>query len=132
MDHPEIKLLEDLTLHRFFGLQNLQIGKGTASFEMVVSENTINIFGKLHGGVFYGLCDLAAYMALLSELKEAETAVTQDIHLTIMRPGKMGDRVLFTGELVQMGKNIIFTDGKAWVNGKLMASAHVTKSIVSK
>lgn len=130
-EHPEKKLIENLAIHRYFGIQNLVIAKGKASFELVVTQKTVNIFNKLHGGVFYGLCDLVAYMAILLELDSGLTAVTQDIHVSVMRPAKIGDLIIFTGKLIQMGKRIVFCQGEAFIKEKLAATAQVTKSILS-
>ena len=130
LEHPELELIERLPLHRYFGVQKLVLGKKEAFFEIEVSDRTINIFSRLHGGVFYGLCDLVAYMAILSELEPRETAVTQDIHVSVLRPAKIGDLVSFRGKLVQKGKRIVFSNGEAFIDGKLAAVAHVTKSIV--
>jgi len=66
----------------------------------------------------------------LSVLKPNEEAVTHDIHISVLRPGKLNDKVLYQSKLVKRGRTLCFIDVEASIDGKLIATARVTKSIV--
>ena len=88
-------------------------------------------FGGLHGGVFYALLDAICMLALLPDLSESEHAVTHDLHVSMMRSVPPGTRCALEGRVVRRGRSIAFMEGVARAaDGKVIASARVTKSIV--
>ena len=117
-------------LHRYLGLDYIDSDQGEATLGFVVNENTLNPAGVLHGGVVYTLCDVCAYAGLLSMLGEDEEAVTHDIHISALRSAKLGDAVKIRSSLIKRGRTLCFIDVTAEVEGKLIATARVTKSIL--
>lgn len=86
----------------------------------------------MNGGVLSVLLDASAYLALEPALGADEDAVSHDLHISMLRPVMIGDRVDLRGELVQKGRRVAFVNSEARVNGRLVATARITKSIVQK
>lgn len=129
--HPDLQRVRDLPLHKHLGLQVLSARDGTSALELSVSSANVNPMQVLHGGVTYAVCDVAAYVALLTLLDSTQGAVTHDIHISCMRPAPLGSVLRVDAKVVQKGKSLAFVDATATLNGRLIATARVTKSIVA-
>jgi|TARA_B110000008_G_scaffold264892_1_gene289566 uncharacterized protein (TIGR00369 family) len=121
VDHP---------LHQFLGVMDIVSHEGCGELTITVTDNLVNPAGLFHGGVVYVLSDVCAYAGLLSLLKDTEQAVTHDLHISVMRSAKMGDKVVFKSEVVKQGRQVCFLNVTATVNDKTIATARVTKSII--
>lgn len=117
-------------LHRYMGVEQIDAADGESTIAISVGEHAVNARGAFHGGVAYTLCDMACYAALLSELAENENAATHDIHVSLLRAAKLGDRVVTTGKVIKRGRNIAFMEAEIRCEGELLARATVTKSIL--
>jgi uncharacterized protein (TIGR00369 family) len=131
MQHPQLALVRELPLHKHLGVRVLDSSDGQSLVELPVSAVSANPSNVLHGGIIYTVCDIAAYVALLTMLAPAESAVTHDLHVSCLRPAPIGTLVRFEGKVVQRGKRLAFVDVTATLEGKVIATARVTKSIVS-
>ena len=78
------------------------------------------------------LSDVCAYAGLLSLLSDNEEAVTHDLHVSVLRPAMLGDEVVFRSEVVKRGRQLCFLNVTATVDDKIIATARVTKSIISQ
>lgn len=125
-----LTVLESHPLHRFVGVETIHAEQGRAHFGITIDNNTVNSRGAFHGGVLYTLCDMVCYAALMSELAEGEDAVTHDIHVSVMRAAKIGDRIHFQGRVIKHGRNLGFMESEAYLGEQLIARATVTKSIL--
>lgn len=121
MNHP---------LHRAMGVERIEAANGRSRIEIDVGPGMVNAAGMFLGGNVYTICDMACYAALLSELPEGENAVTHDIHVSLMRGAKAGDRVVFSGRVIRRGRSIAFLEAEARVGDDVVARATVTKSIL--
>lgn len=128
--HPQLAQVRELPLHEYLGVRVLSADDGQSLVELPVSPVIANPSNVLHGGMIYTVCDIAAYAALLTMLAPNEGAVTHDLHVSCLRPAPMGTVVRFEGKVVQRGKRIAFVDVTATLDGKVIATARVTKSIV--
>ncbi|MDY6904326.1 MAG: PaaI family thioesterase [Thermodesulfobacteriota bacterium] len=122
MNHP---------LHRYLGVTAIQSESGRGELSIPLTENVVNPNGVFHGGVIYILCDVCAYGGLLSLMDESTEAVSHDIHVSVMRAAMLGDMVTFTSEVVKMGKSLCFIDVRVTSSAGIIASARVTKSLLS-
>ncbi len=122
--------ISQIPLHQFLGVRDLTSSDGIAHLNIDVNAQTANPAGMLHGGVAYALCDVVGYAALLSVLPEGMQAVTHDIQVSVMRAASLGDVVTFQGRVLKQGARIAFLDAEARVNGEVIASARVTKSLL--
>lgn len=122
--------VESHPLHRYLGVDRIHAGEGRSRIEIKVGDGAVNPRGAFHGGVAYTLCDMACYAALLSELKDDEDAATHDLHVSVMRAAKHGDHIIATGRVIKRGRNVAFMEAELHCEGKLLARATVTKSIL--
>lgn len=130
MDERLLKIIEH-PLHKFLGVTSIKSESGKGKLSVKINEKTINPAGAFHGGVIYVLCDVCAYCGLLSLIDNDTSAVTHDLQVSIMNSAKLGDIVDFSSEVVKLGKRICFIDVKVTLSGQIIASARVTKSILS-
>jgi uncharacterized protein (TIGR00369 family) len=129
--HPHLVELCNVPYHRYLGLSLSHAEAGRSRVLMQVNAQNANVLGVLHGGAICSVLDVAAYAALISLLDPSESAVTHDIHVSMMRPARPGSELVFEGEVVRKGRTVAFVDARAMVADRLIASARVTKSIVS-
>ncbi|MBU0991151.1 MAG: PaaI family thioesterase [Proteobacteria bacterium] len=122
----------NLPYHQFLGVQNLRGEAGRGFLSITVNQNNANPLGALHGGVIYSLCDVCAYAALLSIMEDENEAVTHDIHVSVLRSARLGQKIDFEAEVVKKGRTLCFIDAAARVEGNVIAAARVTKSIVKR
>ena len=116
--------------HHYLALQGFESADGKGQLQLTVDDQHINPAKALHGGVVYSVLDVVSYIALLSLLPADKEAVTHDIHVSVLRPATKGDTVTFSAEIEKLGRSLAFINAKASVNGKTIATARVTKSIV--
>lgn len=133
MQTPLDRFLPTVThhpLHRAMGVTQIVASDGKAQIDVTVSDTTTNTAGVFHGGVVYTLCDMACYAALLSVLRDGENAVTHDIHVSMLRAARLGDRVQFSARVLKHGRSVAFMTAEAHSGEHLLARATVTKSIL--
>ncbi len=121
----------DVPLNRHLGL-NLEAepaddGTTTHAWFDVMPEHLA--FGGLHGGVLYALMDAVAMLALLPTLTATQHAVTHDLHASMMRAVAPGARCRLSAHVVRQGRTLAFIEAGVRVDGAVVASARVTKSI---
>lgn len=117
-------------LHRALGLETIDAGQGRSRFEVLIGPDMVNVAGMFHGGIVYLLADLACFAAVLSELKDDEFAVTHDIHVSMLRAAKLGQRASFEARVLKLGRSVAFMEAQVRCGEELLARATVTKSIL--
>ncbi|HEY0975776.1 MAG TPA: PaaI family thioesterase [Solimonas sp.] len=117
-------------LHRAMGVTTIDAQDGKAQLEIEVGGDAVNAAGVFHGGIAYCLADMVCYAALLSVLDDGENAVTHDIHVSMLRGARRGDRIRFEGRVLKRGRNVAFMESQAWCGDHLIARATVTKSVI--
>ena len=86
----------------------------------------------MHGGALYTLCDVCAYSALLSILDDNKEAVTHDIHVSVLSSSPAGATITFSAEVLKKGRSVCFIKVTALIDNKTIATATVTKSLISR
>ncbi|MGY1731498.1 PaaI family thioesterase [Geodermatophilus sp. SYSU D01045] len=135
MSSPEVaaarvQAVLDIPLHRHLGMQLRDPADPTAGIWFPVAAAAQNQAALLHGGVVYTFLDVAAFLSLLPSLGDGEHAVTHDLTASLLRPVRAGARVDVTGSVLRRGRAVAFLRSEATVDGALVASAQVTKTIV--
>ncbi|WP_369254889.1 PaaI family thioesterase [Geodermatophilus amargosae] len=125
-----VQAVLDIPLHRHLGMRLRDPAHPPAGIWFPVDEAAQNQAALLHGGVVYTFLDVAAFLALLPSLGDGEHAVTHDLTASLLRPVPAGARVDLTGSVLRRGRAVAFLRSEATVDGVLVASAQVTKSIV--
>lgn len=119
-----------LPLHIYLGVENIVSSKGDGALDFFVADHLINASGVLHGGVVYTILDVCAYAGLLSVLSDDQEALTHDLHVSVMRSARAGDRVKVHSNLVKIGRTLCFINATAQVNDTIIVQASITKSII--
>jgi uncharacterized protein (TIGR00369 family) len=125
-----VQAVLDIPLHRFVGLELADPADPAAGIWFPVGPSAQNQVGLLHGGVVTALLDVAGYLALLPHLGDGEHAVTHDQSVSLLRPVSAGRRVEVRGTVLRRGRSVAFLRADATVDGVLVATALVTKSVV--
>lgn len=125
-----LSLVEGLPLHRQLGVTTIDASDGRASLSVPVGDAVCNPAGVLHGGVLYLLCDVVSYAAALTTLADDEEAVTHAIHVSVLRPVARGARLELEGEVHKRGRTLAFLGAVARADGRVVARAEITKSIL--
>ena len=125
-----VQAVLDIPLHRFVGLELLDAADPTAGIWFPVGPNAQNQVRLLHGGVVTALLDVAGYLALMPHLTDDEHAVTHDQSVSLLRPVSADRRVELRGTVLRRGRAVAFLRADATVEGTLVATAQVTKTVV--
>jgi len=125
--------LSAITRHpisKYHKLQVVNYSEGTATIKASFSDARASSMHEVHfclGSAYY-LLDVACYVACLTSLHEGESAVTQDIHVTIMQPVPQGSDITVKATVQHMKDNLIFVDGSIWHNGRIVITGRIIKS----
>ncbi|HEV7870230.1 MAG TPA: PaaI family thioesterase [Modestobacter sp.] len=125
-----VQAVLDIPLHRFVGVELLDPDDPAAGIWFPVGPSAQNQACLLHGGVVTALLDVAAYLALLPHLADDEHAVTHDQAVSLLRPVSADRRVEVRGTVLRRGRAVVFLRAEATVEGTLVATAQVTKTVV--
>jgi uncharacterized protein (TIGR00369 family) len=125
-----VQAVLDIPLHRFVGMELLDPADPPAGIWFPVGLPAQNQARLLHGGVVTALLDVAAYLALLPHLADHEHAVTHDQSVSLLRPVSADRRVEVVGTVLRRGRAVAFLRAEATVDGTLVATAQVTKTVV--
>jgi len=126
----KVAAIQNLPLHVYVGVTEIRSESGNGMLTAKVNQNALNPSGYYHGGIMYLLCDVCAYSGVLSTLKENEDAVTHDIHLSVLRPAKLDEIIIYSSRVIKRGKALIFIDVEAKCGTKIIATARITKSVI--
>jgi uncharacterized protein (TIGR00369 family) len=119
-----------IPFHEFLGMELRDADDPAAGIWFPVGPPTLNPVGLLHAGVIYSLMDVACFLALIQQLEDDEHAVTHDLTVSLLRPVSPGNRVDITWTVLRRGRQVAFMRADATVDGKVVAAAQVTKSVV--
>jgi len=132
-----VKSMLTLSRHpvsKYHKLDFINYGEGYAVARAFFSDARPSSKLEVHAvlGAAYFLIDITSYAALLSQMHEGESAITQDIHVTVLTPIPHGSEVTVKARVVKTKQRagLAFLDGEVWHNNKLMATAKVTKSLL--
>ncbi len=120
----------DVPLNRHLGLVFDGVDDGVARAHFVATPATL-AFGGVHGGVLYALTDAVCMLALLPALDASQHAVTHDLYVSVMRPVPTGAVCCLSARVLRLGRTLAFLEATAEVEGRIVASGRVTKSIVA-
>ena len=79
----------------------MDLKDGRVTIQLTPPANSLNGRGFVHGGFLFSICDTACAFALLSHM---EGGVTQSAHITYIAPGKEGEKLTISAEMVAKTK----------------------------
>ena len=116
------KKLQELETNRgFFNHNNYhveKIEKDKVILRADITEDSMNPYGGVHGGLIFGLCDTVMGMAAAAKGK---IAVTVDSNISYHEAAN-GRYILAEGKVVRDGKNICFLESKVYNDKKLLVA----------
>jgi len=119
---------------KYHKLDFTKYGGGYAIAKALFSDARPSSKYEVHAvlGATYFLIDVTCYAALLSLLHEGESAITQDIHVSVLAPIEQGSEVVVKAKIVNVKPKtgLIFLESEVFHNNKLMVTAKVIKSIL--
>ncbi|KEO81054.1 PaaI family thioesterase [Tumebacillus flagellatus] len=113
------KLKQD-TFAQFLGIQLVEVGPGTATAEMVVTENMLNAHGTTHGGVIFSLADFVFAVACNSYGK---TSVGLNVNTGFLAASRAGDTLRATAVEEKKNNRTAWYRIRVEANGELIANA---------
>ena len=81
----------------------------------------LNGGGSVHGGCLLTLADTALFVFALPVLGEG-SAVTMQLDAQFLAPGREGDVIVATGEIVRAGRTVIFGRGELRCGDRVLMS----------
>jgi uncharacterized protein (TIGR00369 family) len=118
-------------LLQFLGAELVEERDPAAGLTFVASDQTVNAVDYLHGGIISTVLDVAAWLSVLSELDDNEEAITHNLFVAYLSAVKGNTRLTATGTVVRRSRRLAFATAELRDDDRLVATAQVTKSIVS-
>jgi len=116
--------------YAWVGIELVSIGGGEASVR-VPCPPELEVGGLFNGGILAGLLEVPSYIALLTELRENETPVTNDLFVQHLRGVPADAEIVLDGKLIRRGRTMAWTEASARADGKLTTQARITKSLLA-
>jgi uncharacterized protein (TIGR00369 family) len=102
---------------------------GTIEVAFTASEQFLNPFGAVQGGLLAAMLDDTLGPALVATLGPGELAPTTDLHVQFLRPARPG-RLVGRGRIVRRGGTVGFMAGELVdESGTVVATATATAQI---
>ncbi|NPV93243.1 MAG: PaaI family thioesterase [Firmicutes bacterium] len=92
----------------------------------------MNVYGSVHGGVFYSVCDVSAFISTCTLYPANVIPVTTDINVSVLSNTSEGC-LRVCSKVLKAGKRICFIQSTVFdKNGKILAVTRITKSFIPK
>jgi uncharacterized protein (TIGR00369 family) len=102
---------------------------GTIEMAFEATEQFLNPFGMVQGGLLAAMLDDTLGPALVATLGPGESAPTTDLHVQFLRPARPG-RLVGRGHIVRKGRDVGFMAGELVdAGGAVVAVATATAQI---
>jgi uncharacterized protein (TIGR00369 family) len=102
---------------------------GTIEMAFTATDQFLNPFGAVQGGLLAAMLDDTLGPALVATLGPGESAPTTDLHVQFLRPGRPG-RLVGRGRIVRKGRDVGFMSGELVDEaGEVVAVATATAQI---
>lgn len=89
------------------GLKTEHIEEGKVVMSMLVKQNTVNIYGIIHGGALAGLLDTCMGLTCFTLGKQV---VTLDMQVNYIKSAKLGEKLTATSTVLHAGESTIMLE----------------------
>ena len=96
--------------------------KQSATLSIEIRQEHLQHMDYIHGGVISTLADNTGWFVLEPHLKDAQTAMTQELTVNYLYPGK-GKLLKAVGTLVKLGQKTAFVSVEVFCDDKLIATS---------
>jgi len=117
---------------RWCGVRLAEMRPGFARLTLSPRAEMLTPWGTLNGSVVNSLVEISAFYALLTELGPDELPVTNDVFLQHVRPLPGDAEYELTGQVLRKGRSMAWLEATAWVGGKPVSFARLTKTLVKQ
>ena len=93
-----------------------------ALLSLDIRQEHLQHMGYIHGGVISTLADNAGWFVLEPYLQKGQTAMTQELTVNYLYPGK-GEKLVAVSKLVKIGKRSAFINVELYCDEKLIATS---------
>jgi uncharacterized protein (TIGR00369 family) len=110
-------------------------GEGFARLWLTLEDKHMNPNGVVHGGVLTTLMDEACAHAVhaAGALQDGKSHASVEMNVSFLSGARVGDRLLFEGRTLRVGRSVAFTEAEVQRNGDtLMAKGRFTFVIQAK
>ena len=115
----------------FIGCKVVKSDKTQAILSIQITQEHQQHMGYIHGGVISTLADNTGWFVLEPHLHENETAMTQELTVNYLRPGK-GNALQAIGKLIKKGRRTAFVQVELYCEDTLIATSSSHLSILEK
>ena len=114
--------------HNFADIYVSALGEGLAEAEVPVTNDHLNMYGFVHGGVYAALADGSMGLAATTLNK---AAVTTTINMNYLQKATKGDVLRAVATVTRNGKKVIYTECRIYnQREELLATAQGTFYVV--
>jgi uncharacterized protein (TIGR00369 family) len=117
---------------RFLGATLIDDENPAAGIAFVAGEHSVNAVNFLHGGAISTILDVAAYLSLLPDLEDGEEGITHALFVSYLAPVKGATHLLASGKVLRRSKRLAFVASELCDQDRVVATAQVTKSVISR
>jgi uncharacterized protein (TIGR00369 family) len=122
--------LQQHPVHSGLDLRVTVAAHGRSTIVVPQTDHLVVGGGVVHTGVIASVCEVAAFLALLTRCELNEWPLTHDFHLSVLRPIPSG-QLRFDGEVLRRGTAIGFAQVRLLLQDESIgATASVTASIL--
>ncbi len=115
---------------QWLGIQEVELGEGTAVLEMTPSEDMANHAGFVHGGMISALADSAMGRSLRTVKPGVARALSFDLKLNFISAAKVGETLRATGHVIHAGRRTMVAECRVEGGGaRLVATATGTFAV---
>jgi uncharacterized protein (TIGR00369 family) len=119
--HPKVEKVASGPIWVKLGIQVLSAEDQQAEIVLPVTEELIQIYGVLHGGMIATTLDMVMGAAVSTTLSDNESNATVDLHISYLRP-MFGQKLVGKAKVLKRGKRIVVVSGEAFdEDGDLIA-----------
>ncbi len=109
----------------FLKASMLEYGNGKAKMKFLPTEEMLNPFGIIQGGILAGMLDNVIGPAIFSLAPRRPTCTLQ-MNMNYIGAVKAGDELIGTAEVIHFGRSQVYVEAKLMRGGKLIATATST------
>lgn len=115
---------------QWLGIQEVELGEGTAVLEMTPSEDMANHAGFVHGGMISALADSAMGRSLRTVKPGVARALSFDLKLNFISAARVGETLRATGHVIHAGRRTMVAECRVeGGGGRLVATATGTFAV---
>jgi uncharacterized protein (TIGR00369 family) len=116
-------------LLRFLDVSAVDPQDPRAGVSLAPAANVMNAVDLPHAGAISTILEIAAYLALVSDLSPDEEAVSHALFVSYVARAEGTAPLMASGQVVRRTRGLAFVTAELNQDGRLLATAHVTKSI---